>query len=516
MILGTASNAGKSLLAAGICKALTRRGFNIAPFKAQNMSLNSWITTAGEEIGIAQAIQARACGLEPQAAMNPVLLKPMGAQGSQILAMGKPYGTMPYSGYVKRKRDLWQIVVAAYSSLASGRDAMILEGAGSPAEINLRKHDIVNLRMARHARARAILVADIDKGGAFAAIAGTMALLSRRDRQLIAAFALNKFRGDPSLLTPALKQLKKQCGRPFLGVLPMLENLRLPEEDSANFTSRPVSQAPAPPDKLDIAIITLPYMSNFADWDPLLAEPYVHTRFVEHPEQLGKPHILLIPGSRHVPDALAKLRATGLDCAIKTLAKQMHIDGRGQIVGVCAGLEILGSAVADPEGLEGGGIHPGLDLLPLSISLETAKTLERRTATVLPPIMPTKYRCEGQEIHHGCCKTQLAPAILAENGKAVGWSNLTGQIWGTWLHGIFDNDQFRHDWLNGIAAQYNLGTVATMWYNWDNSLDMLADAVEENLNMDLLLTWLLAQKHKKASAKTFQDPGRTYCSGQHP
>lgn len=490
MILGTASNVGKSLLAAGLCRALAGRGLRVAPFKAQNMSLNSWVTAEGEEIGIAQAIQARACRLAPEAAMNPILLKPMGSQGSQILALGKPYGTMPYEEYIKHKPTLWQIVTMAYARLASGRDVMVLEGAGSPAEINLRSHDLVNLRMAHHARARAILTADIDKGGAFAALVGTMALLGKRDRSRVAAFLLNKFRGNAALLEPAMRAISRRCRRPFIGVMPYLENLRLPEEDSQSFCNNKRRHDPAPCGKLDIAILELPWLSNLADWDPLLLEPGVHVRMVARAEQLGRPHLLIIPGSRHVPKALEHLRKTELDKAICELASQLRQSGRGQIVGICAGLQVLGNRVADPHGLEGGGEHPALGLLDLTTVLEPGKILSRREAMAGPPLTRRPLPCYGQEIHHGQIRTEAKEIIVGKDGKALGWADASGQIWGAWLHGIWDADIFRHAWLNKLASQFGLGTVATLKHNPDAELDRLAAAIEKNLNLPQILAWL--------------------------
>ncbi len=488
MCVGTASNAGKSVLAAGLCRLLARRGYSVAPFKAQNMSLNSWVTYAGEEIGIAQAVQAWACGLEPEAAMNPVLLKPLGEHRSQLVVMGKPAGIMTYAEFVSQKNGLWETVKAAYALLAQKSDIMILEGAGSPAEINLRQHDIVNLSMCRHAHARGLLTADIDRGGAFAALAGTMSLLDRKDKNCIAAFVLNKFRGDASLLAPALEQISQKFRRPFLGVIPYLPNLGLPDEDSASQKILPANE-PLPPGMLDAAIVELPAMSNMADCDPLLAEPGVRPRLVKTAAQLGKPHIVIIPGSRNVPACLRHLRETNLDEALKNLALQMRQNSRGQILGICAGLQILGEAVVDPLGLECEGKHEGLGLLPLVTYLEPHKNLRRQKAAADFYGAPLPFI--GQEIHHGRCQTSLPPLVAAADGSPLAYGDgKPPHVWGTWLHGIFECDQFRHAWLNRVAADYGQNPAARAAYDQDAALDRLADCLEQNLDMELLMSWM--------------------------
>lgn len=493
MFLGTTSNAGKSVLTAGLCRVLARKGFAVAPFKAQNMALNSWVTGSGGEMGIAQAVQARACGLEPDASMNPVLLKPFGAGTSQVILLGKPLGTMAYADYVGLKPRLWKEIRAAYAELCSGKEIMVLEGAGSPAEINLRKHDIVNLRMAAHAGARGILVADIDRGGAFAGLAGTMTLLSPRDRKLIAAFTLNKFRGDSTLLTPALDQISRRFHRPFAGIIPHIPDLRLPDEDSVTLAEKPAGNSTAhEPDCLDVAVIDLPAISNITDWDPLLAEPRVRVRMVKSASQLGSPHIALIPGSRNVPACIRHLRQTGLDQALRDLAQAMRGKGAGQVVGICAGLQILGETLIDAHGLEAAsGEHPCLGLLPLATSLEKHKILRRQIATASPGLCGAHLPCFGQEIHHGQCETQMPPIITGQEGTPLGWSaEEPARVWGTWLHGIFESDLFRHAWLNRVASEFGLEPLASSRYSPDTELDRLADIVEENLDMKLLLSWL--------------------------
>lgn len=372
MVQGTCSNAGKSLLAAALCRLLARRGLRVAPFKAQNMALNSFVTSDGKEMGRAQVLQAAACGLAPDVRMNPVLLKPTSNTGSQVIVLGEPVGQMRVGEYLRYKPTAWKAVRRAYDSLAAGMDVMVLEGAGSPAEINLKAHDIVNMRMARHAGALVALVADIDRGGAFAALAGTMALLTRAERCRVGGFILNKFRGDASLLDPALSMLQRRTGKPFWGVVPMLENLRLPEEDSVSFkqglTPGLVSglHAGAPEaGLLDIVVPDLPHLSNATDLDALRDEPGVRLRIVRSAEHWGAPHAVILAGSRNTVDDLRFLQRSGLAQCVRDFASQCQQLGRGAVVGICGGLQMLGAEIADPLGLEEGGCEPGLGLLPL-------------------------------------------------------------------------------------------------------------------------------------------------------
>lgn len=484
MFQGTASNAGKSILTTALCRALSRRGLDVAPFKAQNMSLNSWVAEGGLEMGVAQALQARAARLTPDPRMNPVLLKPMGEAGSQVIVLGKPLGIMPYEEYVRLKPKIWRQIRKAYASLASGRDAVVLEGAGSPAEINLRQHDVVNMRMARHAGAHVLLAADIDMGGAFAALVGTLSLLRPGDRKLVKAFVLNKFRGNASLLKPALEEVSRRWRRPFAGILPML-SLRLPQEDSAGSN---LSSSPAPDGCLDLAVIALPAMSNLADFDPLAAEPRVHCRLVHHSSGLGKPHAVILPGSRNVPQALAYLRSSGIFEALINYAAAIDQTGKGQLLGICAGLQLLGTRLHDPDGIEGGGSHACLGLLPIEAVLQKNKSLSRTEAIALPPISPEPMPCVGNEIHHGQAQTDLPPVIIAPDRRPLGWAR--GSIWGTWLHGIFDDDRFRHSWLRQLASSWRLPEPPCVSYDLDTEMDRLADAAEENMDMNLILSLL--------------------------
>ncbi len=517
MVQGTCSNAGKSLLAAALCRLLARRGLRVAPFKAQNMALNSFVTSDGKEMGRAQVLQAAACGLAPDVRMNPVLLKPTSNTGSQVIVLGEPVGQMRVGEYLRYKPTAWKAVRRAYNSLAAGMDVMVLEGAGSPAEINLKAHDIVNMRMARHAGALVALVADIDRGGAFAALAGTMALLTRAERSRVGGFILNKFRGDASLLDPALCMLQRRTGKPFWGVVPMLENLRLPEEDSVSFkqglTPGLVSglHAGAPEaGLLDIVVPDLPHLSNATDLDALRDEPGVRLRIVRSAEHWGAPHAVILAGSRNTVDDLRFLQRSGLAQCVRDFASRCQQLGRGAVVGICGGLQMLGAEIADPLGLEEGGCEPGLGLLPLGTRLLAAKRLRRTCGWAHPCLTGLERQSVcGYEIHHG--QTALVSAdispdlpdgaklsvrvVMADSEEQpLGWGICDAQgrarVWGSYLHGLFDVDGFRHAFLQSLRHDAGLPAAPLASYGLGPELDRLADAVEDALDMPAILAQL--------------------------
>lgn len=516
MVQGTCSNAGKSLLTAALCRLLARRGLRVAPFKAQNMALNSFVTSDGKEMGRAQVLQAAACGLAPDVRMNPVLLKPTSNTGSQVIVLGEPVGQMRVAEYLRYKPTAWKAVRRAYNSLAADMDVMVLEGAGSPAEINLKAHDIVNMRMARHAGAVVALVADIDRGGAFAALAGTMALLTRAERSRVGGFILNKFRGDASLLDPALSLLHRRTGKPFWGVVPMLENLRLPEEDSVSFkqglTPGLVSglHAGAPEaGQLDIVVPDLPHLSNATDLDALRDEPGVRLRIVRSAEHWGEPHAVILPGSRNTVDDLRFLQRSGLAQSVHDFASRCLQQGRGAVVGICGGLQMLGTEIADPLGLEEGGCEPGLGLLPLGTKLLAAKRLRRTCGWAHPCLtgLDRQSVC-GYEIHHGqtAVMSALVSAVASPDltgqpsvrvvmadseEQPLGWGICDAQgrarVWGSYLHGLFDVDSFRHAFLQSLRSEAGLPPAPLATYGLGPELDRLADAVEESLDMPAIL-----------------------------
>lgn len=517
MVQGTCSNAGKSLLAAALCRLLARRGLRVAPFKAQNMALNSFVTSDGKEMGRAQVLQAAACGLAPDVRMNPVLLKPTSNTGSQVIVLGEPVGQMRVGEYLLYKPTAWKAVRKAYDSLTAGMDVMVLEGAGSPAEINLKAHDIVNMRMARHAGALVALVADIDRGGAFAALAGTMALLTRAERSRVGGFILNKFRGDASLLDPALSMLQRRTGKPFWGVVPMLENLRLPEEDSVSFKQGLTPglhaglHAGAPEaGLLDIVVPDLPHLSNATDLDALRDEPGVRLRIVRSAEHWGAPHAVILPGSRNTVDDLRFLQRSGLAQCVRDFASRCQQLGRGAVVGICGGLQMLGAEIADPLGLEEGGCEPGLGLLPLGTRLLAAKQLRRTCGWAHPCLTGLERQSVcGYEIHHG--QTALVSADISadlpDGAKAsvrvvmadseeqpLGWGICDAQgrarVWGSYLHGLFDVDGFRHAFLQSLRHDAGLPAAPLASYGLGPELDRLADAVEDALDMPAILAQL--------------------------
>ncbi|NDY55762.1 cobyric acid synthase [Desulfovibrio sulfodismutans] len=483
MFQGTTSNAGKSVLAAALCRILRRRGLSVAPFKAQNMSLNSGVTPDGLEMGRAQILQARACGLAPEAAMNPVLLKPSSETGSQVIVLGRPVGNMDARTYFARKRELFSTVTAAYDGLAARHEVMVLEGAGSPAEINLMRHDIVNMAMAAHAGAAVLLVADIDRGGSFAALAGTMELLPEADRRRVAGFVLNRFRGDPRLLGDGPDFLCRLTGRRVWGVVPNIVNLELPEEDSVSLKAGGLLPVRREAD-LDVAVIDLPHLSNFTDCDALLVEPDTAVRLVRAPGEVApgrRPDALILPGSKNTLADLAWLRTVGLDREIAACAAS----GRCEVVGICAGMQMLGDEVRDPTGLESGREREaGLGLLPLATELLPEKTLRFVAAVHLP----SGSALAGYEIHHGTsrpsCASGLVEVVRREDGQALGHARPDGLAWGSYLHGLFDADGFRRVWLDGLRRRKGLAprTVPTP-YDLEPALSRLADVVEAHLDM---------------------------------
>lgn len=490
MVLGTMSNSGKSTLAAALCRSIARNGGKVAPFKAQNMSLNSYVTPEGGEIGRAQAVQARAAGVEPHTDMNPVLLKPTGAGLMQVIVDGRTVGNFKAREYYDRKVDLRLLVQQAYDRLAARYDTIILEGAGSPAEINLRREDFVNASMAEYAGAACLLVADIDRGGVFASILGTVQLLPERHRKLLAGIVINKFRGDASLLDPGIEEIERLTGIPILGVLPYLEDLQWEEEDSLGLEGRGRGH----PAMLDIAVIRLPYLSNYTDFHPLENLPGLSLRYVSKAGQLGNPDLILIPGTKNVRHDLDFLRRSGLE---KTLvaATDRHIP----LFGICGGYQMLGRNVKDPLGLEGEpGETPGLSLLPVETVLEREKELCRVEAGNLSlPFLPEGSACEGYEIHMG--RTSImgaAPALLqtlrknnADCAEATGCVSPNGLVFGCYLHGIFDKQEVRRELLQWLARRKGLEWAGVETDNDRGNraaFDRLADALESHVDLGRL------------------------------
>jgi adenosylcobyric acid synthase len=475
MFQGTSSDAGKSIMTAALCRILLQDGVRVAPFKSQNMSLNSFVTRDGGEMGRAQVVQAQACRLDPDTRMNPVLLKPVSHVGSQVIINGRSVGTMSVEEYVAYKPTAFAAAKDAYDSLAAEHEVVILEGAGSPAEVNLKSHDIVNMRMARYARAPVLLVGDIDRGGVFASFVGSMEVMAEWERALVAGFVVNRFRGRESLLGPAYDFVRDHTGVPVLGVIPNLADLGLPEEDSVSFKKGLFNDRSSRADAVEIALIDLPHISNFTDFEPFLAEPDVSLRVVRTPDQLGTPAVVMLPGSKNVIDDLCYLRETGLASRIRELAEK----GGTEIVGLCGGFQMLGDEIADPHGIEASGRIEGLGLLPMATVLAPDKTLTRQTLTHLP----SGCVVYGYEIHHGQTETGAVLDEILGDGQGIAAGR--DLIWGTYLHGIFDADAFRHWFIDSLRHRRGLGRYAGTRpaYDLEPALDRLAATVRERLDM---------------------------------
>lgn len=482
MFQGTSSNAGKSVLAAGLCRVLLQDGFRVAPFKAQNMSLNSYVTADGLEMGRAQVVQAQACRLDPDVRMNPILLKPNTDTGSQIILRGRPVGNMEALDYFGYKAAAFEEVKRCYGELAAEHDAVVLEGAGSPAEVNLRKHDIVNMAMAHHAAAPVLLVGDIDRGGVYAAFVGCMEVFTERERACVAGFVVNKFRGKQSLLGDANDYVLAHTGKPVLGVVPYLRDLGLPEEDSVSFKQGAFDERRNVGERVEIAIIDLPHISNFTDFDALRVEPDVGVRVVRSAAELGAPAAIVLPGSKNVPGDLRHLVQTGLAGAIAEAARS----GAVEIVGICGGLQMLGETVTDPHRLESdGGDVKGLALLPVTTTLERDKTLRRITAIH----MASGLEVAGYEIHHGqTTAAGVRHALAASGGEPMGARSENGMIWGCYLHGLFDADPFRRWFIDRLRARRGMEPVGRVLAHYDiePALDRLAATLRACLPVEAL------------------------------
>jgi adenosylcobyric acid synthase len=480
MFQGTSSNAGKSVLTAALCRILLQDGVRVAPFKAQNMSLNSFVTLQGEEMGRAQVVQAQAARLDPDVRMNPVLLKPNSDTGSQVIVKGRPVQNMSVNEYTLFKDRAWDVVRSCYDSLASEYEAIILEGAGSPGEVNLKHHDIVNMRMARHAESSVLLVGDIDRGGVYASFIGTMEVLAEWERQLVAGFVVNRFRGQASLLQSAHTYLRDHTGREVLGVIPYFHDLGLPEEDSVSFKGgvydRPVPDSP----HVEIVVVNLPHISNFTDLEPFLAEADVHLRVVSRVADLGQPDAVILPGSKNVMGDLQFLRDKEFFGPLTRLA-----DSGCEIIGICGGYQMLGKTLHDPLHLESAASEAsGLGLLDLVTELKEHKTLTRRSGVHLP----SGQSVRGYEIHHGISSSSLEPVLAFGNDIFCGALGHNGQIWGSYLHGIFDEDGFRRWFVDGLREKKGLLRVGVVLspFDLEAAFDRLADRVRENLDMPAL------------------------------
>ena len=495
MVLGTSSGAGKSLMTAALCRVLKRRGEIPLPFKGQNMSNNAWVDQDGGEMAYSQALQAWAAGLEPAHAMNPVLLKPQGDSTSEVIHLGSSAGTCRAEHYYRDWFDSgWAAIRQGLEQLQAAHPGgrLVLEGAGSPVEVNLQSRDLTNLRLAKYLRANCLLVADIERGGVFAQIVGTLQLMTPEERQLIRGLLINRFRGRRELFDEGRSWLEAHTGLPVMGVMPWLDEL-FPPEDSLDLLERRGRKRGA---ELVIAVLKLPSLSNFSDLDPLEAEPTVELRWIAPGEPLGSPDAVVIPGSKQTLRDLASLRSSGLDAQLIRYARN-----GGELFGICGGMQMLGEELRDPEGLEGNvdreqsdDSAAGLGLLPLRTVFSGEKTLHQRQAPVLWPDQQPRLEVEGFELHRGYSEAiDDCQAFCADAG--LGWvrsgTGQQGATSGTYLHGIFDNGPWRRRWLNRLRRRRGLADLSEQQPHHsrqrDALLDRLADSFEQHVNLEPLL-----------------------------
>ncbi|MDD5033270.1 MAG: cobyric acid synthase [Methylococcaceae bacterium] len=476
MIQGTTSDSGKSTLVTGLCRVLHRRGVRVAPFKPQNMSLNSAVTVDGGEIGRAQAVQARACGLAPHSDMNPILLKPTADRGAQVIVQGRAVANMDARSYQDYKRRAMDYVLESYGRLSRQYEAILVEGAGSPAEINLREDDIANMGFAEAVDCPVLLVADIDRGGVFAHLWGTLELLTASERDRTKGFIINRFRGDPSLLKPGVEWLERRTAKPNLGVLSYLRSLYLEAEDAVAENPRPKSGT-----GLKIIAPVFPRISNHTDFDALRFHPEVELRLIGPGQPIPCADLIILPGSKQVRADLTWLRSQGWEEAIRR-----HLRYGGKLIGICGGFQMLGKAIHDPLAIEGpAGSSPGLGLL----EMETTLRQDKRLLNVAGKLAFAEAEVRGYEIHAGTCEgpaLRRPACILA--GRAEGAMSEDGQILGTYLHGLFDSAPACNQLLGwaGLAG----GQALDMEAERERGIDSLADTLEEELDIGRIFSIL--------------------------
>ncbi len=478
MIQGTMSNAGKSIIAAGLCRIFKQDGYRVVPFKSQNMALNSYITNENLEMGRAQAVQAEACGVEPSVYMNPILLKPVTDMGSQVIVMGEVMGNMKAMDYFKRKKEYIPVIKSAYEKLAAENDIVVIEGAGSPAEINLKQDDIVNMGMAEIADAPVLLVGDIDRGGVFAQLIGTVMLLEKNEQDRIKGLIINKFRGDSKILTPGLDMIYEKCGKRVIGVVPYMD-VDIDDEDSlAEELEKKYSDA-----EIDIAVIRLPKISNFTDFQALQTEKNVSVRYVEKVSELKNPDMIIIPGTKNTIKDMAWLRESGIEGAILKLKDTV-------IFGICGGYQMLGEKIEDKCGAEGGGSIRGMGLLPMITYFEKEKTRKKVQGNICS--INGKLSClsgkkiSGYEIHMGNSQLINGSCFVDVNGQLGGCCN--ENVMGSYIHGTFDEDDFRNALIGMLCSnkgiEYNCEADISYKEYRERQYDKLARILRESLDME--------------------------------
>lgn len=500
-VLGTGSDVGKSLITAGLCRLLYRTGIRVAPFKAQNMSLNSFVTPEGGEIGRAQALQAEACGISPHVDMNPILLKPESDQRSQVIVQGKVFSTLDAGAYFARTRNaaLFRAVQESYRRLASHYDMIVVEGAGSAAEVNLRDRDLVNWPVVEMADARVVLVADIDRGGVFAQIVGTLDLITREERARVCGIIINKFRGDAALFADGVRFLTERTGVPVLGVVPFLRDLALDQEDSLDVDRR--QRVTFAAESVNIAVLLLPHMSNFTDFNALTEESDVRLRYAADPDEAAGADAILIPGTKTTLADLGYLREKGFEPFL-----QEHVQRGGELVGICGGYQMLGRRITDPDGVEFRGAGKGLGFLNLTTIMMPDKLTEQVHARVLHLGGTIALPVLGYLIHMGRTDRHGHRPCFRLHGKADpteqcrsggggpdktsldGAVSDDGLVWGTYIHGLFDQPAFRRAWLNRLRGRKglpNLDLACSQLVNdrRKTALDRWADHVERHLDL---------------------------------
>ena len=495
MVQGTASHVGKSVLVTALCRIFRQDGYRVAPFKAQNMSNNSFVTPDGGELGRAQAVQAEACGVEPQVEMNPILLKPEANHQSQVVLLGKPVAKASATYFATAKPMLWENVAYSLDTLRSQYDVVVIEGAGSPAEINLKQNEIVNMRVALHAEAPVLLAGDIDRGGVFASLVGTMEILEQRERDAVRAFIINKFRGDVSLLEPGLVWLEERTGKPVLGVVPYYRDIEIAEEDSVSLERR--EQMKSQTDYvLDIAVMGLPHISNFDDFDPLSREPGVRLRYVESRDSLGEPDLIILPGTKTTMADLQWLRERGFADEI-----QRQAQAGTPVIGICGGYQMMGRRILDPHGVESPEPESvGLQLLPVDTvfarTKETHRVHGRVAASTGLLVRSEEATVDGYEIHMGSStpiQASKAPFSISRQGQAAaddGAISSDGRALGTYVHGLFNSYALRRALLEQLAEWKGVSLPGPLdtggQLSRDTEYDKLAETVRNSLDMDLL------------------------------
>lgn len=487
MVQGTMSNAGKSLLAAGLCRIFKQDGYRVAPFKSQNMALNSFITEEGLEMGRAQVMQAEAAGIAPSVRMNPILLKPTNDVGSQVIVNGEVLGTMSARDYFKYKKKLVPEIMKAFQSLAAENDILVIEGAGSPAEINLKEDDIVNMGMAKMAKAPVLLVGDIDRGGVFAQLLGTVDLLEEDERSMVKGLIINKFRGDKTILDPGVAMLEERSGIPVVGVAPYL-NIQVEDEDSLTERFERKQEAGV----LDIAVVRVPRISNFTDFNPLESIPGVSLRYVKTVKELREPDLIILPGTKNTMEDLQWMRESGMEAAVKKCASHGCL-----IFGICGGYQMLGETLSDPSGVEAGGSMAGMGLLPMDTVFAEKKTRTRVTGVFesLPGVFSPfgGVELEGYEIHMG--ETTLregAETALTICDQVTQTKKPDGAVYhnvfGTYVHGIFDREAVAEALVRTLGEKKGIDVTEMTGVDFaafkESQYDLLAAGLREHLDMD--------------------------------